>query len=57
MQLATRDARAANLRENRKHTKYDQLSRDHNMEMCPMGFEVQGKWGNLKSSLFMHFHF
>jgi hypothetical protein len=54
MQLATKDARAANISENRKHTKYDQLARDHNMEMCPMGFEVQGKWGQSTHKMFKH---
>jgi hypothetical protein len=54
MQLATKDARAANISENRKHTKYDQLARDYNMEMCPMGFEVQGKWGQSTHKMFKY---
>ena len=52
MEHATREARAANESENRKHNKYDQLACDHNMEMCPMGFEIQGKWGQSTNTMF-----
>ena len=52
MELATREARAANASEKLKHTKYDQLAQDHNMEMCPMGFEIQGKWGQSTNKMF-----
>ena len=45
MVMATKVARAANKSESLKHTKYDRLAFDHNMEMCPMAFEVQGQWG------------
>jgi len=45
MVMATKVARAANMSERSKHTKYDKHAFDHNMEMCPMAFEVQGQWG------------
>jgi hypothetical protein len=35
-----------------KHTKYDADARQHNMEVCPMGFEVQGKWGQSTHQVF-----
>ena len=40
--MATKVAKAANTSENAKHTKYDKNAFDHNMEMCPTAFEVQG---------------
>ena len=49
---ATKDARAANDSEKLKHTKYDADARQHNMEVCPMGFEVQGKWGQSTHQVF-----
>ena len=52
MVSATKDARAANDSEKLKHTKYDEDARQHNMEVCPMGFQVQGKWGQSTHRLF-----
>ena len=52
MAHATKDARAANDSEKLKHTKYDEDARQHNMEVCPMGFEVQGKWGQSTHEVF-----
>ena len=54
MEYAIREARAANASETLKHTKYDNHAHDHNMEMCPMGFEVQGKWGQSTHTMFQH---
>ena len=54
MTMATKAARAANASENSKHTKYDKHALDHNMEMCPMGFEVQGQWGEGTRKMFQY---
>ena len=52
MEVASKDAKAANAAEESKHAKYDQHANDHNMEMCPMAFEVQGKWGKETQKIF-----
>ena len=52
MVSATKEARAANDSERLKHTKYDEDARQHNMEVCPMGFEEQGKWGQSTHKVF-----
>ena len=54
MTMATKAARAANASENSKHTKYDKHALDHNMEMCPMGFEVPGQWGEGIRKMFQY---
>ena len=52
MVMATKVAKAANNSEKAKHTKYDRHAFDHNMEVCPMAFEVQGKWGESAHRMF-----
>jgi len=54
MVMATKDAKGANNSEKAKHTKYDRHAFDHNMEMCPMAFEVQGQWGHGTQLMFKY---
>jgi len=46
METATKESKAANEREADKHRHYDNDANDYNMEVCPMAFEVQGRWGS-----------
>ena len=52
MESATKEGKTANEAEQSKHRKYDADARDYNMVVCPMGFEVQGKWGDETHKLF-----
>jgi len=46
METATKESKAANEREADEHRHYDNDANDYNMEVCPMAFEVQGRWGS-----------
>jgi len=52
MESAIKEGKTANEAEQSKHRKYDADARDYNMVVCPMGFEVQGKWGDETHKLF-----
>ena len=54
MVMATKVAKAANNSEKAKHTKYDRHAFDHNIEVCPMAFEVQGQWGHGTQLMFKY---